>query len=255
MRGRVALVAGSSRGVGLATATALLREGARVTVTGRDADRLANAEATLAVIEPDAAERLLAVRADLGDRDGVAAAADATVERFGGLDIAVGCIGDGRGKPGWEHGERGWAQAFEANLWPAVHLGEVATPLLAGRPGAAIVFVGSIAGRERLGPAPYGAAKAAVSAYANRLAAATAAIGVRVVCVAPGNVLVPGGRWQQRLDADPDATAAMLAREVPLGRFAEPAEIADVIVFLASERASFVTGTTVVVDGGQSHGD
>lgn len=248
LHGRVALVAGSSRGIGATTASTLLREGAYVTVTGRDAENLSTAAKELA------SDRVLAVPGDLSTRDGVEAAVHATVERFGGIDIVVGCIGDGRGEPGWEHGERGWARSFERNLWPAVNLAEVAVPVLSGRPGAVIVLVGSIAGRERLGPVPYGTAKAAVSAYAARLGAETAKLGIRVVCVEPGNVLVPGGRWQEKLDADPAAINAMISRDVPLGRFADPAEIADVIVFLASDRAAFVTATTVVVDGGQVRG-
>jgi 3-oxoacyl-[acyl-carrier protein] reductase len=232
----------------LATASALVAEGAFVTLTGRDAAQLELAAKSL-----DAGDRVLAVAGDIGTTAGAASALQATVDRFGGIDLVVGCLGDGGGAPGWEHGQKAWAAAFERNLWPAVRLCEAAIPRLAGRADAAIVLVGSITGRERLGPVPYGTAKAALAAYASRLAATTAPLGVRVVCVEPGNVLVPDGAWQHKLDADPDGVAAMLANDVPLGRFASPAEIADVITFLVSRRASFVTGTTVVVDGGQVH--
>lgn len=249
LRGRVALVAGSSRGIGLAVASTLLHEGASVTITGRDAEGV-----SLATKQLGNKDRVLAVVGDSSTREGVENAMGATLDRFGHLDIVIGCIGDGRGETGWEHGETGWAQAFDRNLWPAVALAESVVPVLANRPGAVIVLVSSIAGRERLGPLPYGTAKAAVSAYATRLGAETAELGIRVVCVEPGNVLVPGGRWHEKLDANPDGVTAMLSRDVPLRRFADPAEIADVIVFLASDRASFVTATSVVADGGQVRG-
>ena len=245
---RVALVAGSSGGIGLAVATRLHIEGACVVVTGRRADPV-----DLAVTEFGAAgtDRVLGVVGDLAQADGIATALSATLERFGRLDIVVACIGDGTGRPGWDQGVDGWSAALATNLWPAVRLCEAVIPHLGARRGSVIVLIGSIAGRERLGPIAYGTAKAAVAAYATRLAAEVGAAGVRVVCVEPGNVLVSGGRWEQRCAADPEAVAAMLDREVALGRFAATEEIADVIAFAVSDRASFVTGSTIVVDGGQ----
>ena len=247
--GKVVFVAGSSRGIGRAIVERFHAEGASVVVSGRSAERVTQ---TVAEIGPDDASRLFSCVGDLGTREGVADALRATMERFLQLDIVVACIGDGQGKPGWDQGEDAWDGAFNKNLWPAVHLCEQAIPLLARGPSS-IVLVGSIAGRERLGPIPYGTAKAALAAYATRLAEHVAPLQIRVVCVEPGNVLVRGGRWERRLREEPEAVAQMLQHDVLLGRFARPEEIADAVVFLASERASFITATRVVVDGGQTH--
>jgi 3-oxoacyl-[acyl-carrier protein] reductase len=249
LEGRVAFVAGSSRGIGRACVARLAAEGASVAVTGRTPGAVEEAVATLT--GGGNAATVLGWSGDLSTVAGIGDALGATMERFGRLDVLVSCIGDGRGRPGWEHGDRAWAETFEKNLWPSVRLCEQAVPLLTGA-GAAIVLVGSIAGRERLGPLPYGTAKAALAAYATRLAEQVATLGIRVVCVEPGNVLVSGGRWEERLVTEPDAVTAMLERDVLLRRLASPEEVADVICFLASSRASFMTATRVVVDGGQT---
>lgn len=249
LEGRVAFVAGSSRGIGRSVAQQFLREGASVVVTGRSPERIAE---TVDVLAQADASRVLGHVGDLALPDEITKALVATVERFGHIDVVVSCIGDGRGSIGWEQGEHAWSQMFERNLWPAIRLCEQAIPMLAGR-SSSIVLVGSIAGRERLGPIPYGTAKAALAAYATRLAEHVAHLGIRVICVEPGNVLVPGGRWEERLRSEPDVVNAMLKRDVLAGRLAEPEEIADAVVFLASSRASFINATRVVVDGGQTH--
>src|SRR3954452_12123115 len=116
-----------------------------------------------------------------------------------------------------------------------------------------IVLVSSIAGLESLGaPIPYGTAKAALEHYAKDLSRRVGRHGVRVNTVAPGNILFPGGTWQRKLDADPAGVQSMIAAEVPLGRFGTPMEIGSAVAFLASDRAAFITGACMVVDGGQT---
>lgn len=247
--GRVALVAGSSRGIGRACAACLYAEGASVVLTGRSAETL---EPAVAAIGGQNTARVLAIVGDLASPEGITAALSKTIDRFGRLDIVVCCIGDGRGRPGWDQGATVWSDAFEKNLWPAVRLSEQAIPFLAGK-SSSIVLVGSIAGRERLGPVPYGTAKAALAAYATRLAEQVAPLGIRVTCVEPGNILVSDGRWEERIRSEPDVVKAMLEHDVPQRRLGTPEEVADVICFLASDRASFMTATRVVVDGGQTH--
>jgi 3-oxoacyl-[acyl-carrier protein] reductase len=125
-------------------------------------------------------------------------------------------------------------------------------PYLSAAHGS-VTVISSIAAREAFGaPAAYGAAKAALEAVSKALARTAVREGVRVNVVAPGNILFPGGRWEQRLREDESGVRAMLAAEVPLGRFGRPEEVADAVVFLASERASFITGACLVVDGGQT---
>jgi 3-oxoacyl-[acyl-carrier protein] reductase len=241
--GKRVLIGGASRGIGLAIAAAFAAEGARVAITGRDADALENALQGLG----DAA---VAVPADLRDREHADRAVDRAAELLGGLDIAVANAGSGRGPVGDAVGADAWREMLEQNLMTTVHLCEAAQEAIPG--GGALVLIGSIAGMEfHPAPLPYSAAKAALVRYGRDLARRLAARGIRVNLVAPGNVLFPGGSWDRRLQQDREATEAMIAREVPMGRFGRPEEIADAVLFLASERSSFTTGAVLVADGGQ----
>ena len=253
LTGSVALVAGSSRGIGHAVADCLLAEGARVMLTGRDPAVLEAARAGLAGRHGEA--RVLAVAGDLADPARRDAVLQATYGAWGRLDVLVAGVGSGAGRRGWNQGQAEWERMFAVNLWTSSAMAEAALPgmLAAGR--GSIVFISSIAGGETLAaPPPYGAAKAALRSYSKALARELGGSGVRVNCVAPGNVLVAGGGWEGRLAADRAGVEAYIASEVPLGRFGTPEEIAAVVTFIASPRAAFVTGSWVVADGGQTRG-
>jgi 3-oxoacyl-[acyl-carrier protein] reductase len=235
-------VGGSSRGVGLAIAEEFLAEGARVALSGRNtgvldasANRLASAHG---------ANRVLALGGDLGAAGVAVAHLDAVASAWGGIDVVVANAGSGRGKVGWDVSREGWEALLGANLFPAVELAHTAVShLKRSTRGPNIVLIGSIAGLEALGaPLPYGAAKAALAHYE----------GIRVNVVAPGNILFPGGSWEGHLARRGDEVRRMIDAEVPLKRFGTPDEIAAIVVFLASPRAAFVTGSCVVADGGQT---
>ena len=249
---RVVFVAGSSRGIGKGIASVLLEEGARVVITGRDA---ASVSATAAELSEGREERLLAFTGDLTRPETVRAAHAAVLARWGKVDCLVCNIGSGTARNGWQLTAADWDPVFRINLWAGIGLVEVFLPAMVAARQGNIVFISSIAGLESLGaPIPYGAAKAALEHYSKDLARRVGKLGVRVNTVAPGNILFPGGAWQKKIDADAAAVNAMIQAEVPLGRFGAPEEIGAVVAFLASGRASFLTGACVVADGGQTRG-
>lgn len=249
LSGTVALVSGSSRGIGFAVAAAFLSEGASVAICGRDAAALASAEERLG-----AGERVLAWNGDAGDPKLVQELLDAVRERFGRLDALVANVGSGRGRRGWDVPEDEWLLSLQTNLLGSMSLVRAAAPLLQEEGGGSVTCIASIAGLESIGaPAPYEAAKAGLVHAAKALSRALAPT-VRVNVVAPGNVRFPGGRWEELHAADPVGVDEMIRTQVPLGRFAEPGEVADAVLFLSSPRAAFVTGACLVVDGGQSRG-
>jgi 3-oxoacyl-[acyl-carrier protein] reductase len=251
LRGKSVFVAGSSRGIGHAIADAFLAEGARVAISGRDPAALEAATQSLYAAHPSS--MILAIPGDLTDESHCASAIAAILREWKTLDILVANIGTGRGTPGWKFDSPEWSRLFEMNLFGSARLIGQALPAMIERGSGSIVLVGSITGIEST-PAPlaYSAAKAALLNYSKNLARQVASHGIRVNAVAPGNILFPGGSWDKHIAADPARVQAHIDAEVPMRRFGTPAEIADAILFLSSDRASFVTGACLVADGGQT---
>jgi len=246
---KVAFVAGSSRGIGKAIARALLRENYRTMITGRDS---ASLQLTLQEFTKEFGAEVLEFSGDL-KKPPIIHQAFEKVKSSGSslIDVLVVNLGSGKGRMGWDLADEDWTAAFDLNFWAPVRISHAAIPVLS--PGASITFVPSIAGTERLpAPLPYCAAKAALINYAKNLSWAVAERGIRVNCIAPGNVLFPGGSWEQHLQSRREDVLEYVHSEVAMKRFGTPEEIADTVVFLASPKASFITGSCFVVDGGQS---
>ena len=250
LQNMVALVTGSSRGLGLASAKALAAEGARVMLTARGAEQLARAADEVVALSSADAVRTTAT--DLATAAGVERAVAATVDVFGRLDILVNNVGLGRGAGLLDTNDAEWAEAFDQTLYPSIRASRLAVPHMRKKGGGVIIFITSIWGRESGGRMTYNAVKAAETSLAKSLAQQLARDNIRVVSVAPGSILFPGGSWHKRQQADPAGIDEFVRRDLPFGRFGRAEEVGDVVAFLASPRASWVSGASIVVDGCQS---
>jgi 3-oxoacyl-[acyl-carrier protein] reductase len=248
---RVAFVAGSSRGIGKAIASRLLKEGCRTLIAGRDGRSL---ERTRREFQRQFGEEAVtAYHGDLTCRDHIERALAGLKSTWGRLDCLIANVGTGSGKQGWELAEGDWQESFSMNLWGPIRLAQAAVPLLAATREGVIIFTGSIAGLERSSaPLPYCAAKAALVNYSKNLAWRLAGEGIRVNTVAPGNIKFPGGSWETHLKRDREGVKHYINSEVAAKRFGNPDEISDLVVFLCSPRASFISGACLVADGGQT---
>jgi len=251
LSGKAALITGSSRGLGLASAKSLAAEGCRVMLTARGVERLREAEEEVRGVAADA-DGVASIAGDLATADGIAAAVEATVSRFGRLDILVNNMGLARGAGLLDTSDEEWQEAFDQTLFPAIRASRLAVPHRQRAGGGVIIMVTSIWGREAGGRMTYNAVKAAETSLAKALAHQLAKHNIRVLSVAPGSILFPGGSWHRRQQADPEGIAEFIRRELPFGRFGRAEEVGDVVAFLASPRASWISGASIVVDGGQS---
>jgi 3-oxoacyl-[acyl-carrier protein] reductase len=248
---KIALVTGSSRGLGLASARALAREGCRVAVCARGRAQLDEA-ATLLRREAATPSHVLAVEADVATSDGIEEVVDQTVARFGGLDVLVNNVALARGGGITETTDAEWQTAVDQTLFPAIRASRLAVPHMRTRGGGVIIMVASVFGREAGGRMAYNVVKAAEISLAKALSRELARDNIRVLSIAPGSILFPGGSWWKRQQDDPDGIAEFVRRELPFGRFGHAHEVGDVVAFLASPRASWISGASIPIDGGQS---
>lgn len=249
LQGKVAIVTGGSRGIGRAIALGLAAEGCRVAIAARGEEALERVAAEIRTI----GDQALAVPGDLTLPGSAERLVNRAVETFGRLDIVVNNLGGSApaNKPFMETEPKDWRAVVALNLYPAVEVSRLAVPHLRACGGGSIVIISSIYGREAGGYAGYNAVKSALNSLSKALSRELAPDNIRVNAVAPGSILFPGGSWDRRRQADPQGIATFVARELPFGRFGTPEEVANVVVFLCSEKASWVSGACIPVDGSQ----
>ncbi|MEZ5286243.1 MAG: SDR family oxidoreductase [Vicinamibacterales bacterium] len=251
LNGKIAVVTGASRGLGFAAAQSLVAEGCHVVMGARGLEGLTKAADTLRS-RWGRGPKVIPVTCDVSSAEGVDHLIESAVVECGGVDILVNNVGLGRGSTLEQTTQEEWREAFDHTLFPAIRCSQQAVPHMRQRGGGAIVIVSSIYGREAGGRMTYNVVKASEISLTKALAQQLAKDEIRVVGVAPGSILFEGGSWWKRQQDDPKGIAEFVSRELPFGRFGKPEEIGDAIAFLASPRASWISGTTVVVDGCQS---
>lgn len=245
LENRKVLVTGGSKGIGKAIAQAFYEEGAQVGICARNREDLERAKQEIG-------EELAIFEADITDERKRAELIESFLMAFGSIDILVNNAGGSNGTTTMETDVSQFHKAMDLNFYSTVHLSQIVATEMIEQKSGAIVNISSIFGRESGGKPTYNSAKAAMISFTKAMADELIGSGVRVNGVAPGAILHPSGNWQKRLDENPEKINQFVKNEIPGGRFGTPEEVANTVVFLASEKASWIAGATINVDGGQS---
>jgi 3-oxoacyl-[acyl-carrier protein] reductase len=251
LKDKIVLITGASRGIGASIAEGFLKEGAHVIIVSRGSDNLYEVEKFLR--DKYSNSKIYAEKCDCTNVNSLNDLKDKLERLVGSLDIVVSNIGDGRSVadviPGGEQWKKTWSINFESALYTA----RTFLPMLEESRGN-VLFISSIAAMEAIGaPVDYSTAKTAVIALAKNMARKLKNK-VRVNIIAPGNIIFKGSSWDVKAKKSPEKVAQIIKSTVPMNRFGLPEEIADSAVFLCSDRASFITGSILVIDGGQTVG-
>jgi 3-oxoacyl-[acyl-carrier protein] reductase len=251
LRNKVFLISGSSRGIGNGIARVLLEEGAKVVLTGRKEEDLMKA---VHESEQEYPRQVLHHCGDLWKGEVLQSLEDKVISHWSEIHGIVANVGGVRGVPDVAIDEDDWNWYLKYNFEIAVKFAQHFIPSLTESKGS-IVFIGSIAGLEDVGaPIPYNVGKAAIEVYSKSLSRRLGKSGVRVNTVSPGNVIFEGGNWDLKRRANKEAIDQMIDEKVPLDAFGSPDDIGNIVAFLLSSKAKFITGSSIVADGGQTIG-
>ena len=251
LKGKVAMVTGASRGLGRYSALKLAAEGCDLAICARSEEALA---AAAEEIEAQGA-RVLAKSLDVTAPGAAESMVTETLDSLGRIDILVNNVGGNRRGQVHETTDEDWDAILDLNFKSHLRFSRAVIGPMRKQQEGVILFISSIFGREAGGKglAIYNTTKSALISLAKIMALELAGEGIRVNSIAPGSIRFPGGSWDKRCIDDPEGMAEFISQNIPLGRFGSAEELADVVTFLASPRASLVTGACINVDGGQSH--
>ena len=251
IKGKTALVTGGSRGLGKHAALSLAREGVNVAICGRTQETL---DSTVKELEALGVSSM-SVIADVGDVSGIESLHQQVVDGLGPIDILVNNVGGTRSREdilGTSLDD--FKATFDLNLFGGFQLMKLTIPHMQEQKWGRIINIASIYGREHGGNIGYMSAKAALIGATKHAANSLAKDGVLVNSIAPGSISHEDGSWERfQSQNPPDVVQSFIDQNLPMGRFGWPEPLGDLVAFLASERASLVTGACIVVDGGQSH--
>lgn len=249
LTGKHVLITGACQGIGLATADEFLKEGAEVCITGRNKEKVKSAEFFLKSKYPH--ERIMSFYGNAIEKEDIERLLYKIEKDWCGVDVIVPNIGSGKPLADNPLSIDEWSRMFETNLFGTVRLIDSFQKLLKSCQGN-IVMISSIVAKQVWGASyAYAASKNAILSLVKYLAKDYASEGIRVNAVLPGNILFEGGRWEEIIADKTQKQINAICQSVPMNRFGKPEEIASGIVFLASAKASFITGSFLNIDGGQ----
>lgn len=250
LKGKVAIVTGSSKGIGKGIANGLAMEGCHITICARQKENL---ESAAAEIRQKGVE-VLSVPCDITKPEDSNGLVERTMERFKRLDILINNVGGNRRKSFEDTTDEDWEDLINLNLTSHIRITRDAVKTMKKQGSGSIIFISSIFGRESGGPtlSIYNTTKSAMISLSKIMASELASHGIRVNTVAPGSIRFPGGSWDKRSKQDPEGIAEFIKLNLPFGRFGTVEEVANTVCFLASGKASWLSGTCINVDGGQS---
>ncbi len=247
LRGKIALVTGGSRGIGRSIALRLAEEGSDVALCARTKEGLEESASELRA----RGINVSTTAADVTKPGEVERFVEESVSALGGADLLVANVGGPRGGSFMDTSLEDWRETYDLNLFHAVRAVRAAVPHMREREGGSVLVISSISGWKATRRAQYATTKAAEIHLAATLALELAPDRIRVNALSPGSVMFPGGVWERFRAENPESFARFEREELPWGRLGDPDEIADVAVFLLSERARWVNGANIPVDGGQ----
>ena len=238
------LVIGGSRGIGLSIVKEFISEKAKVSVIARNiSDKLKNQLAKEGT-------KVNFYEGDATDKKSLVSISELILEKSKGIDVVISNVGNGKASLASLQSDNEWEESWNINFKSALNSANVFLPLITA--SGSFVFISSIAGEEYLGaPNSYSVAKSAINTMMKSLSHKFGNR-VRINSVSPGNVIFENGRWEEKMNESPEEVMKMIIEKVPLKRFGTPEDIANLVVFISSSKASFITGTSINIDGGQT---